>query len=127
MTLEEIANALAKACRTGGERKALEELYADDAVSVEALDQGMGREAPGKAAISGKHDWWDENFEVHEAETLGPFPHPATGDVPDRFALVFRLSATFKPTGEKSDMEEVGVYTVANGKIVREEFFYGAA
>ena len=125
MDLHQIAGALATHCREGTERAALETLYADDAVAVEASDQGQGRETQGKAGISGKHDWFDANFDVHEAEVLGPFPHPAVGDVPDRFALIFRLKATFKMTGETSDMEEVGIYTVVGGKIVREEFFYG--
>ncbi|MEL7100635.1 MAG: nuclear transport factor 2 family protein [Pseudomonadota bacterium] len=125
MDLSAVAAALVANCRAGTERAALEELYAEDAVSVEALDQGAGRETFGKAGISAKHDWWDENFEVHSGEVLGPFPHAATEDAPDRFAVIFRLSATFKPTGERSDMEEIGLYTVADGKIVREEFFYG--
>lgn len=124
MDLNQVAHALAAHCRAGTERQALEELYAEEAVSVEAADQGQGRETVGKAGISGKHDWWDANFEVHEGEVLGPFPHPAIGDAPDRFALIFRLKATFKQTGEVSEMEEVGLYTVAAGRIVREEFFY---
>jgi hypothetical protein len=32
----------------------------------------------------------------------------------------------FKPTGQKRKMVEVAVYTVAKGKIVHEEFLYGA-
>ncbi|MEM8579497.1 MAG: nuclear transport factor 2 family protein, partial [Pseudomonadota bacterium] len=123
MNLDEIANALAEACRTGGERGALETLYADDAVSVEAYDQGNGRITEGKAGISGKHDWWEANFEALEASVGGPHLHPGHGDVPDRFVLTFTLKAKFVETGEVSDMSEAGIYTVAGGKIVREEFF----
>ena len=42
----------------------------------------------------------------------------------DRFAVIFRSKVKETETGKVSDMEEVGIYTVADGKIVREEFFY---
>jgi len=121
MSLLETANALAEACRTGGERAALETLYADDAVSVEAMDQGNGREAHGKDAIRGKHDWWEAEMDVLEATVGGPHLHG-----PDRFALTFEVKAKQKSDGSVHEMSEVGIYTVADGKIIREEFFYGA-
>jgi hypothetical protein len=31
---------------------------------------------------------------------------------------------TFKPTGKRQTRDEMALFTVANGKIVREEFFY---
>jgi hypothetical protein len=31
-----------------------------------------------------------------------------------------------KPSGKRMKMDEVGLYTVCNEKIVREEFFYDA-
>jgi hypothetical protein len=37
------------------------------------------------------------------------------------------LDTTFKPTGERSAMAEMALYTVKDGKIVREQFFYHAA
>lgn len=33
---------------------------------------------------------------------------------------------TFKPTGQRIGMREMALYTVKDGKIVREEFFYNA-
>lgn len=121
MTLSEIAQQLVDGCRTGKEGENLGKLYAEDAVSVEAVDYGQGREAHGMAALKGKHDWWDSAFEVLEATVSDPFPH---GD--DRFAVIFEVKAKSKETGEISDMKEVAVYHVAEGKITREEFFYGA-
>jgi hypothetical protein len=38
------------------------------------------------------------------------------------FAVIFRSDATL--FGKRSVMAEVAVYTVAGGRIVREEFFY---
>jgi ketosteroid isomerase-like protein len=59
-------------------------------------------------------------FEVLGSEVSDPYPH---GD--DRFAVRFRVKAKSKETGEVSEMDEIAVYHVADGRIVREEFFYG--
>ena len=120
MTLNEIADELVAGCREGREAENLEKLYAADAVSIEGADpMGMGREAQGTAAIKGKHDWWNSAFEVLEADVSDPYPH---GD--DKFAVRFTLKAKSKDNGEVSDMDEIAIYHVADGKIVREEFFY---
>ncbi len=42
----------------------------------------------------------------------------------DRFAVIFEASGKEKATGKPFSMKEVAVYHVADGKIVREEFFY---
>lgn len=120
MKLQEIANELVAGCREGRASANIEKLYAPNAVSVEAADpMGMGREAQGAAAIKGKHDWWESSFEVLEGNVSDPYPH---GD--DKFAVRFSMKTKNKETGEVSDMDEVAVYHVADGKIVREEFFY---
>lgn len=121
MDLIEIANELVAGCREGREAANLDKLYAPDAVSVEAMTMpgNDSAETHGVDGIRGKHAWWDENFEVISANVRGPFPH---GD--DRFAVIFEVTAKTKATGDVTEMEEVGVYHVANGKIVREEFFY---
>ena len=119
MELKAIAEELVAGCREGRARENLARLYAPDTVSVEAADMGNGREAKGLDAIRGKHDWWEGAMEVLDAEVTGPMMH---GD--DRFAVIFRMKAKERASGEVSDMQEVAVYSVADGKIVREEFFY---
>ena len=43
----------------------------------------------------------------------------------DRFAVIFGFDVSNRQSGERTQMQEVAVYTVNdNGKIVREEFFY---
>lgn len=120
MTVTELAEALVEGCRSGKELENLDALYAPDAVSVEAQEAGgMPREVAGLEAIRGKHAWWSENAEVHEARVEGPYLH---GE--DRFAVIFWMDVTMKPSGERSQMQEVAVYHTANGRITREEFFY---
>lgn len=121
MTLSEIANELVAGCRENRTRENLDRLYAADAVSVEALDMGGGRETRGLAAIHGKHDWWDGAFITHALSVEGPFTH---GD--DRFAVIFGMDTEDKATGVRTQGREVAVYHVKDGKIVREEFFYSA-
>ncbi|RMF41228.1 MAG: nuclear transport factor 2 family protein [Alphaproteobacteria bacterium] len=119
-TLSAIANQLVDCCRTQRELEALDTLYAPDAVSVEATaEPGGERETRGREGIRGKHAWWAENFEVHGGELDGPYLH---GD--DRFGVIFEIDATHKPSGERHKMKEIGIYTVSNGKISREEFYY---
>ncbi|MFN0161757.1 MAG: SnoaL-like domain-containing protein [Burkholderiales bacterium] len=121
MTTIEIANRLVELCRDGKGDEILDTLYSKDAVSVEAMTApGMEREARGVEAIRAKGVWWVNNHDVHAFDITGPWPHD------DRFIVGFSIDVTFKPTGERTKMQEAGLYTVAGGKIVREEFFYSA-
>lgn len=121
MNLTEIADELVAGCREGRSSDNVAKLYTADSVSVEAMDNGNGREMVGIEAIQGKHQWWSENFEVHSASVSDPMLHG-----PDRFAVIFEMDTTMKASGERSQMKEVALYTVADGKIVREEFFYNS-
>jgi len=116
-----IADQLIAYCRSGDTLTGLRELYDPAVVSVEAMapPSAPGPATTGVDAVRGKHEWWYGAFEVHSSSVDGPYPH---GD--DRFALIFEIDCTEKATGRRSQMKEVGVYTVSNGKIVREEFFY---
>ena len=120
-TLKTVAEALVAGCREGREREGLETLYAEDAISIEAADTNpqMGRIARGRAAIQAKHDWWDSSTQVHSFSADGPYLH---GD--DRFGVIFEADITMTGTGERWQMKELAVYTVVNGKITREEFYF---
>jgi ketosteroid isomerase-like protein len=115
----EIANKLVALCSQGKNLDALNTLFADDVLSVEAgAPPGMQREAKGLAAVKAKGEWWLANHEVHAANVTGPWPHD------DRFVVGFQFEVTNKPSGRRMKLDEVGLYTVKDGKIVREEFFY---
>ena len=119
MSLKEIADELVAGCRENRARANLDKLYSPDAVSVEASDQGMGRETKGLDGIKGKHEWWENAMEVTGGDVSDPMLH---GD--DRFAVIFAIQGREKESGKSFDMREVAIYHVADGKIVREEFFY---
>ncbi len=121
MSTMEIAKKMVALCSEGRNDEALTTLFAEDAVSVEAgVPPGveMSREAQGLAALRGKGDWWRSNHEIHSSSVTGPWPHD------DRFIVGFQFDVTHKPSGMRMQMNEVGLYTVKDGKIVREEFFY---
>lgn len=118
MTTVEIANKLVELCKQGKNREA-KALYAEDAVSVEAFaPPGTERVSRGLAAIRAKGEWWSANHEIHSAIVAGPWP------LDDKFIVGFKFEVTNKPSGRRMTMEEMGLYSVQDGKIVREEYFY---
>lgn len=128
MTNLEIGTGLVELCKKGNNKDAINTFYADNIVSIEAAQSpdmpdmpDMPRVMKGIEAIRKKNDWWTDNHEVHSHDIKGPFPH---GE--DRFATLMSYDITFKPTQERMTVEEVGVYTVENDKIIKEEFFYKA-
>lgn len=118
MNTQEIAEKLCRHCKNHTEAQGLDELYAEDAVSVEPMaPEGMDPVSNGLDAIKAKHDWWGSNFEVHDFELEGPFLNG------DKFSVVFEIDATDKSSGQRWKSKEVALYEVENGKIARESFF----
>jgi ketosteroid isomerase-like protein len=119
MTTIEVGKKLVELCKQGKNQEAMETLYAPDIVSVEAREMpGQGAESRGREAVFAKGKWWSDNHTVHSASCEGPWPHG------DRFIVRFTYDITNKPSGKRLQMDETALFTVSNGKIVREEFFY---
>jgi hypothetical protein len=119
MTGLEIGKKYVGLCKEGQNEECLNTLFAKDAVSVEAIaPPGGDRTSKGLDAIRAKSKWWMDNHIIHKAEVTGPYPHD------DRFAVRFVYDITNKPSGTRMTMDEIGLFTVVNGKITREEFFY---
>jgi ketosteroid isomerase-like protein len=114
-----IAEELVSLCRAGRNMDAINTLYSPEIVSVESMgNEQMPRVMKGIDAIRQKNQWWSDNNEVHSADVDGPF----VGD--GKFAVYYKFNTTFKPTGKRDDMEEMALYTVKDGKIAKEQFFY---
>ena len=122
MDTNEVGKKLVDYCKRGENLKAIEELYSKDIVSVEAMGTPeTPAEMRGIDQVRGKNQWWLDNNEIHSASAEGPFPHK------DRFAVKYQYEVTPKQgpmAGQRMNMDEVALYTVKDGKIVREEFFY---
>ena len=120
MSAKEVGKKLVAFCKEGKNLDAINELYADNIESVESMAGPEGdRIAKGIDAIRGKNKWWSDNHEIHSAEVEGPWPH-----ADEKFAVHFTYDVTNKPSGQRMKMDEIAVYTVEGGKVVKEEFFY---
>ena len=119
MTTLDIGKEVAALCKQGKNQEAIDRFYSPDIISIEACAMpGMDRTQKGIQAIKGKNQWWVENHEIHGGTVEGPYPHDG------RFALHFKYDVTPKQTGTRITLDELGLFTVQNGKIVKEEFFY---
>ena len=116
-----VANELVALCRAGRNLDAIAKLYSPKILSIEPVgSETMPAEMTGIEAIRQKNERWFESYEVNSAEVNGPF----VGG--DQFAVNYVFDTTFKPTGQRSAMSEMALYTVKDGKIAREQFFYNA-
>jgi hypothetical protein len=121
MNTEAVARRLVQLCRQGQFNDAQAELYAASARSIEpeGVSGALGS-VEGMDAIRAKGKRFDESLlEVHGVTCSDPLiadPY---------FSLVMGLDATYKEGGRRA-MEEICVYEVRDGKIVREQFFYRA-
>lgn len=119
MNTTEIAKRYVALCREGQFDECLDALFAEEAISVEAgAPPGEQRTSEGLDAIRHKGRTWTDNHIIHSTEVFGPYPHD------DRFAVRFVFDITNKRTQKRMTLDEVGLFTVRNGKIVQEEFFY---
>lgn len=114
MSAQEVGQQLVDLFNKGEMGQIYQNLYSNDILSVEA----DGAEYKGMEAINGKNEWWESNFETHGGSAKGPFPHG------NQFAVIYNMDVTERASGNRFNMEEVGVYTVADGRIVEERFFY---
>lgn len=82
--------------------------------------EGHGQAWSGRKAVEAKGRAWTDAHTVYSARATGPFVG-ATG-----FSVLFDMDVEGKDGSmPRTRMNEVGVYTVKNGKVVQEEFMYG--
>jgi ketosteroid isomerase-like protein len=117
MTTQEIADRLVELCRKGGFEDAQKELFAEDAVSIEAeASPAFEKETKGLKAIKEKGEKW--NSMVKEMHGLD-VSNPLIAD--NSFACTMKMDVTMKD-GNRMAMTELCTYHVKDGKIVSEEF-----
>jgi len=118
MTTQEVANRLVELCRTGNYEQAHKELYAQDALSVEP--EGVpNRTSQGLEALAQKGQKFEEMVEtMHKSEVSDPIV------AENFFSCSMKMNMTMKGVPQPVDMDELCMFTVKDGKITKEEFFY---
>ncbi len=72
MNTEEVAKKVVELVRKQAWYEALDTLYDDNVVSVEAYSAGGGSpETRGKEGVRGKIDWWVNAMEIHSFDASG--------------------------------------------------------
>ncbi len=121
MSIAEIGKQLVSLCQEGKGLEAVDALYDEKIVSIEAQGSDeLSARMEGIEAVRGKNSWWYDNHEVHASSASGPY----CGHREDQFGAHFEMDVTFKPTGVRQKLVEIALYTVSDGKIVQEEFLY---
>ena len=118
MTTTEVANRFNELAQKGDWATIQNELYADNAVSIEpSTSQGL-KNAEGLDAIKKKgEDFGNSVEEMHGGYSSEPL---VAGN---HFTVAMGMDATFKGMG-RMKMDEIAVYEVKDGKIVKEQFFF---
>ena len=118
MTTQEVANRFHELSQSGQWDKIQDELFAENAASIEPPQaQGM-QSVEGLAAIKEKGKQFGEMVEeMHGGYTSAPV-------VGGRFfSVAMGMDCTMKGMGRQK-MDEIAVYEVKDGKIVKEQFFH---
>ena len=118
MTTKEIAARLVELCRKGDFEKAQQELFADNAVSIEPHETpAFEKETKGLKAIKEKGEKWNSMVqESHGREVSDPLV------ASNSFACTIRMNVTMKERGPM-EIAELCVYQVKDGKIISEQFY----
>ena len=117
MTIQEIADRLVSLCRQGLFQQAQQELYADNAVSLKP-EGNTFRAVEGLAAIMAEEaEFLGQMEDLHDTAISDPIVGATY------FSVAMMMDMTLRGPG-RIKVDEIGVYKVANGKVVQEQFFF---
>jgi ketosteroid isomerase-like protein len=114
MSLQTVAKQFVELCNQGKNFDVMRTMYSPDIVSVES----GGQETAGQTPVIQKSERWAAGVTIHGEKVTGPFFHGQ-----NQFAVIFVFEVTPKSTGQRVSQQEVGVYTVKDDKITREQFY----
>ena len=123
MSVQTVAGKFMELCNQGKHFEVMRTMYAPEMVSVE----GDGKETVGKAAVIRKSELFQGANNILSQDLRGPFFSGDADSSSGRFAVYTSIEFTPKAGGPRVKHEEVGVYTVTNDLVTREEFFYDGA
>lgn len=118
MTTQQVADRFNELAQTGQWDQIQTELYADNAVSIEPEHAQGFQTVSGIDAIRGKGKQFSEMVEeMHGGYSNKP---EVAGN---HFAVAMGMDVTMKGMG-RAKLDEIAVYEVKDGKVVKEQFFY---
>jgi hypothetical protein len=118
MTTKDVANRLHELFQENKWTEAQQELFSDDAESIEPKDSPGMQSVKGIDAIRKKGE--DFNNMVEEMHG-GWVSEPIVAG--KYIAVAMGMDCTYKGRGRQK-MDEIALYEVKDGKIVKEQFFY---
>ncbi|MGN7823537.1 SnoaL-like domain-containing protein [Chitinophaga sp. 22536] len=119
MTIQEIARRLATYCEKEDYMGAHQELYAEDAISIEPeATGGFEKETKGLQNIIRKGELFTDLIEASYGVKVSE-PLIAGNSI----AFVLTMDTKFKGR-DRSTFEELCVYVVKDGKVISEQFFF---
>ena len=114
MNIQEVAQRLVELVREGKSNVAFEELYDQNIISIE----GDGSTFTGlPAVLQHNKDFQSQIEEFHGMQISEPIVAEA------HFAVTMVVDATYTG-GHRKILNEVCVYEVESGKIIKEQFFF---
>jgi hypothetical protein len=120
MSVQTVAAKFMDLCNQGKHFEVMRTMYVPEMVSVE----GDGRETVGKEAVIHKSEAFQGNNAITGQDLRGPFFCGDADAASGKFAVYTSITFTPKAGGAQQTHDEVGLYTVKNDMITREEFFY---
>jgi ketosteroid isomerase-like protein len=121
MTTQDVANRYMELEKQGKWVEIQDELYGADIVCIEpehAASIGMQTVSKGIDAIKAKAKAWNDSIEEMHG---GYCSDPVVGG--NFFSVAMGIDCTMKGTG-RMKMDEIAVFEVRDGKIVKEQFFF---
>lgn len=118
MTIQEVTARFSELANQNQWNQIQDELYAQNAVSIEPANSPGMQSVEGLAAIKEK----GQMFQAMLEEMHGGYcTEPVIGG--NHFSLAMGMDVTMKGMG-RMKLDEIAVYEVKDGKITKEQFFY---
>jgi hypothetical protein len=97
-----------------------EEYWSSEVASVEMMDLpgGIPAVVRGIDAVREKAKLWFSVSRIEDLKMQGPYMNG------DQFALLMDMVIVTRASGERRPFKEIGLFTVRDGKIAEERYFY---